>query len=160
MHINTPKVFRPPREAHFSPFPQTYEMRSKACHIRKVHQIQKVYYIGIIVTNVLPCKHVFQNISSLTLGLTPRWIGRSWQIIFFVVYVQQKKDSVHSSAALAAVSGRTGCSTRERDVKAKVQVVQSHSEVQSNPEAEEMDLPSRGAADVPEPRWRIPYLCR
>lgn len=161
MRINIPNVFRPPGEAHFSPFPQTYEIRSKAYHIQKVHQIQKVYLIGIIFTNMLPCKHIFQNISSLTPGLTPRWIGRSWQISFFAVNVQEKKDSVHSSAALTAVSGQMRCTTGERDVKDKVHTVQSCSaEVQSNPEAEEMGLPSRAVADVPEPRWRIPYVCR
>lgn len=75
--------------------------------------------------------------------------------------VQQKKDSDHSSAALTAVSGRTECSITERDMKDEVPLVQSCSaEVQSNPEAEEMCLPSRGAADVPEPQWRIPYLRR
>lgn len=85
MHTDIPKVFGPPGEAHFSPFPQTYEIRSKVYPIQKVHQIQKVYLIGIVFTNMLPYKHIFQSISSLTPGLTPRWIGRSWQISFFAV---------------------------------------------------------------------------
>lgn len=78
-----------------------------------------------------------------------------WQVTadqLLAVTVQQKKDSVHSPAALTAVSGRTGCSITGRDVKDKVPVVQSCSaEVQSNPEAEKMGLPSRGAAGVLEP---------
>lgn len=159
MHINIPNVFRPPGEAHLSPFPQRSELRSKVCHIQKAHQIQKVYHIGIVFTNMLPCKHIFQNISSLT---------RAWHRSGLADdggsaggSVQQKKDSDHSSAALTAVSGRTESSITERDMKDGVPLVQSCSaEVQSNSEAEEMCLPSRGAADVPEPQWRIPYLRR
>lgn len=46
-------------------------------------------------------------------------------------------------------------------MKDKVHVVQSCSaEVQSNAGAEEMSLPSRGAADVLEPQWRTLNLCR
>lgn len=44
-----------------------------------------ICHIGIVFTNMLSYKHIFQNISSLTLGLSPRLVGRSWQIRLFVV---------------------------------------------------------------------------
>lgn len=50
---------------------------------------------------------------------------------------------------------------REMDVKDEVHIVQSCSaEVQSNPGAREMSLPSRGAAEVLKPQRRTLSLCR